>query len=62
MKVGQDVWEISSPPLVIRVPHLCYAGVWPPKLPYEEEDPYAIGDHGKGVPLGHALLAVQELT
>ena len=34
----------------------------PPKISYEEEDPYAIGNYGKGVPLVHALLSVQEVT
>ena len=33
-----------------------------PKLPNEGEDPDAIGDHGKKVPLGHALLAVKEVA
>ena len=41
---------------------LCFAGVCPPKFPYERDYPYVIGDHGKGVPMGHALLAVQEVT
>ena len=51
-----------SRPCVIRVTQLCDAGVVPPKLPYEGEDPYAIGYHDEGVPLRHALLAVQEVT
>ena len=25
-------------------------------------DPYDIGDHGKGIPLGHTLLVVKELS
>ena len=27
-----------------------------------QEDPYAIGNHGKGIPLGHALFSVQEMA
>ena len=41
---------------------MCYAGVCPPKISYEREDPDAIGDHGKGVPQSDALLAMQEAT
>ena len=26
------------------------------------EDTYDVGDHGKGIPLGHALLDMQEVT
>ena len=49
-------------PRIIYVPRLCYPVVCSPKISYEGEDPYAIGDHGKEVPLGHTLIAVQEVT
>ena len=55
----KDVAELPACPRVIRIPRLRYAGVGSPKLPDEGEDPYAICDHGEGVPLGHALLAMQ---
>ena len=61
-KMRQDVRELSSRPRIICVPQLCYAGGCTLKLPYEGGDPYAIGYHGEGVPLGHSLLALQELT
>ena len=43
-------------------PGLVYSGVIPLQDPYEGEDPDAICNHGEGVPLGHALLAVQEVA
>ena len=49
-------------PRVIRVPQMYDTGVCLPELSYEGEDPYAIFDHVKGVPLGHALLAMKEVT
>ena len=49
-------------PRVIRIPRLVDLGMVRPEDPYEGEDPDAISDHGKGVPLGHALLAVQEVA
>ena len=60
--MGQYVRKLTSCPRIIRVTQLCYSGMCPPKLPYEGQDPDVIGDHGEGVPLGHALLAVQEVT
>ena len=56
------VLEISSLPRVNRLPRLCDAGVGSSKLPNEGGDTYAIGYHGEGVPLGHALLAVREVA
>ena len=61
-RYASNVHEPSSSPRIIRVTRLCYAGVCSPKLPYEGEDPYVIGYHGEGVPLGHALLAVREFA
>ena len=73
---GSIPWAGSSPacpegaprcvecprPRVIRIPRLCNPGVCLPELSYEGEDPYATCDHDKGVPLGHTLLAMQEVT
>ena len=58
----QYVYELPSSLHIIRVPRLCDAGVEPLNLPNEGEEPDAIGNNGEGVPLGHALLAVQEVT
>ena len=59
-EVGYDVLKLSPRPRVIPIPRLCDAGVGYPEVTDEREDPYAICDHGKGVPLCHALLAVLE--
>ena len=29
---------------------------------YEQEDPYAVGNNGKGILLGHYFIAVQEVA
>ena len=47
---------------IVCIPRLGDLGMVCPEDPYEGEDPDAICDHGKGVPLGHALLAVQEVA
>ena len=60
--MGHDVPEFTTRPRVVYIPWLCDAWVVSPEVPDEWEDPYAICDHGKGVPLGHALLAVQEVA
>ena len=57
----KDVFELPPYLRVIRIPRLYDAGVGSPKLPDEGDDPDSICDHGEGVPLGHALLAVQEV-
>ena len=49
-------------PRVISIPWLRDVGVSSPEIPDEGEDPYPICDHSKGVPLGHALLVVQEVA
>ena len=59
LKMHLYVLKVSFSPRIIRVPRMCDTGVGSPKLPQEGEDPYAIGYHGKGVPLVHNLLAVQ---
>ena len=61
-KMSQYVMEFPPCPCVIRVPRLCGPGVCLPKLSYEGKYSYGIGNHGKGVSLGHALLSVQEVT
>ena len=54
--------ELPSRPCVISVPWLSDPGVDAPKLPDEGEDPYVICNHGKGFPLGHAILAMHEVA
>ena len=49
-------------PRVIRVPRLSDTGVCLPELSYQGEDLYTICNHGKGVPLGHSLLAMQDVA
>ena len=61
-EVVQYLLERPSCPRVISVPCLSDLGVVVPKFPDKGEDPYAICNRGKGVPLGHALLAMQELA
>ena len=51
--------EAPTHPRVVRIPWLRDVGVVSPEGPYKVEEPYAISNHGEGVPLGHALLAVQ---
>ena len=58
----KDVSELPPYPRAIRVPRLCDTRVGSLKLPDEEEDPNAICNHGEGVPLGHALLDMQEVA
>ena len=54
--------ERLSCPHIISVPWLSELGVGVLKLPDKGEDNYTIRNHGKGVPLGHALLAMQEVA
>ena len=54
--------ELPSYPRVISVPWLSDPGVGAPKLPDEGEYPNAICNHGWGLPLGHTLLAMQEVA
>ena len=62
LEVFQDVPK--SPPRThnIRVPWLDDAGVCVPEISHEMEDPYSICDNVKGFPLGHSLLAMQEVA
>ena len=60
--MGHDVPKLSPLPRFICIPRLRDMGVVSPEVTDEREDPYAICDHGEGVPLGHALLAVQEVV
>ena len=46
----------------MRIPRLRDLGMVSPEDPYEGEDPDVIINNGEGVPLGHALLAVQEVA
>ena len=41
---------------------MCDLGVHAANLTDEQEDTYFVGDHGKGIPLGHALLVMQEVA
>ena len=41
------------------MPRLRDMGVRGTKLSYEREDTYVIYYHGKGIPMGHTLLAMQ---
>ena len=56
------VFKLPPCPHIICVPRLCGVGVGPQNLPDEGEDPNAICNHDEGVPLGHALLYVQEVA
>ena len=47
---------------VICVPQLSYIRVRESKITDQWEDPYAIGDHGKWIPLVHSLLDIQEVA
>ena len=47
---------------VISVPWMSDPGVGAPNLPDEGEEPDAICNHGKGVPLSHAPIAIQEVA
>ena len=58
----EDVAEIPACPHVIRVLRLCDTEVGSLKLPDKGEDPNDIYNHGKGVPLGHALLSMHEVA
>ena len=61
-KMRLYVLGLSTRSRVIRVQRLCDARVVSSKIPIEGEYPYAICYHGEGVPLGHTLFAVQEVT
>ena len=58
----EDVGELPPCPRVICIPRLCDTGVGSLNLPDEGEDPNDICNHGKGVPLGHTLLAKKEVA
>ena len=58
-EVLQYLMERPSRPRIISVPWLSDPGVDVPKFPDKGEEPYAIRNHGEGVPLGHSLLAMQ---
>ena len=62
MKMRHYVHDLSSSPHIICIQRMCDVRVGSPKIPYEGEEPYTIGYNGKGVPLVHALLDVQEVT
>ena len=54
--------ERTSRPRIISVTWLSDPGVGVLKFPDKGEDPYAICNHGMGVPLGHALISMQEVA
>ena len=58
----KDLHKHPLQPRVISIPWMSDAGVSSTEILDEGEEPYAICDHGKGVPLRHALLAVQEVA
>ena len=51
--------EIPSHFRVILIPWLRDMGVSSADLTDEQEYPYAVVDHGKGIPLGNALISMQ---
>ena len=51
--------QTSPRPCIISIPWLSDVGVSSPVIPDDGGDPYTIFYHVKGVPLGHALLAVK---
>ena len=57
----QYLLELSSRPRVIIVQWLSDPGVVALKLPDNREDLYAIYNYDEGFPLGHTLLAMQEV-
>ena len=61
-EVSHDITKLSPRPRIIRIPRLGDLGMVLTQDPYEGEDPDTIIDHGEGVPLGHALLALQEVA
>ena len=62
LEVFQYLLEPSSRPRVIILPWLSDPGVGALKFPDNGEDLYDIYNYGKGVPLGHTLLAIQEVV
>ena len=44
---------------IVRVPWFCDIGLYGADLTDEWEDPYEIGDDGKEIPPGHALINMQ---
>ena len=54
--------ECPPSPSVVLVPRLRDTRVCLPELYDEWEDHYVICYHGKGVPLGHDLLSMQEVA
>ena len=60
-------WSITASnfpprPCIVCILWLRDLGVVLSEDPYEGEDPDAIRNHGEGFPLGHTLLAVQEVA
>ena len=53
--------KIPSCAGIVRIPRLRDLGMRGTELTDEREDPYAVCDHVKGTPLGHALVGVQEV-
>ena len=53
--------KIPSCAGIVRIPRLRDLGMRGTELTDEREDPYAVCDHVKGTPLGHALLGVKEV-
>ena len=62
LEVGQYVTKTAPRLRVISIPWLCDAGGCILERSGDKEDPYTISDHGEGVPLGHVLLAMQEVA
>ena len=55
-------WKGTTSPCVVRIPGLVDFWVVYLQAPDQGEDTDAISYHGQRVPLGHALLAIQEVT
>ena len=60
--VLENIFGLPSRAGVFRILRLSDLGMRGAELTYEREDPYAIGTYVKGILLGHALLAVQEMV
>ena len=61
-EVSHDLFKLPSRRRVIPIQWLRDSGVSSHEIPDKGEDPFALCNHGERVPLGHALLAVQEVA
>ena len=57
-----DACKSAARTSVISISWMSNAGVGRPEVPDKGEDPKAICNHGQGIPLGHFLLAMKEMT